>query len=204
MSSAKTIADIIAFAELIDMKSYLSNPFVSQCSYVAACGFLMESAMHTASQPSSRAASPPAPSMGEHAARKSDATSEKQKSTGKHSLLASAANQNYQRCYQALKSLETYWAGSKYILTVLDQKAKGIGDPLLYTTEEIDSAVELPQTELTFTTPGWRRAPYSASMGATAGYTSGMSGLRRASQMLRDIPGPPIDPSQGQSSKMIP
>jgi hypothetical protein len=216
MSSAKTIADIIAFAELIDMKSYISNPFVSQCSYVAASAFLMESAIHTASQPPSRAASPPPAGAayptsrsGPRASRmgspggntKVSSSNEQQKATGKHMLLASAANQNYQRCYQALKTLGTYWAGTKYILTVLEQKAKGIVDPLLYTTEDIDSAVEQPRSELTFTTPGWRRAPHSASMGVTAGYASRYSKLR--SEIMRDIPGSPMDPSHGKCAFLV-
>ena len=54
-----------------------------------------------------------------------------QKQAAKHTLLASAANQNYQRCHRALKSLELYWEGVKYIITVLDQK-----------NEEQDSAEE--------------------------------------------------------------
>lgn len=58
---------------------------------------------------------------------------------------------------QALESLETYWAGTKYILTVLDQKFQGVGDPLLYTVEEGNSAMEVPRPEPAFTSPGWRR-----------------------------------------------
>ena len=42
-------------------------------------------------------------------------------------------------------------------MTVLDQKAKGVGDPLLYTTEEMESALEAPRPEPSFTSPGWRR-----------------------------------------------
>lgn len=80
-----------------------------------------------------------------------------QKQAAKHSLLASAANQNYQRCYRALKTLETYWEGVKYIVTVLDQKAKGVDNPLLYTREEMESALEVPRPEPSFTSPGWRR-----------------------------------------------
>ena len=72
--------------------------------------------------------------------------------TAKHTLLATAANQNYQRYYKALKVLETYWAGRRYMLTALDQKSKGIMDPLLFTLEGIDS--EMPSTEPSFTTPG--------------------------------------------------
>jgi hypothetical protein len=79
-----------------------------------------------------------------------------QQRAAKHSLLASAANQNYQRCYRALQQLESYWAGTKYILTVLDQKAKGVVDPILYTREEMESALEAPNPEPSFTAPGWR------------------------------------------------
>jgi hypothetical protein len=89
--------------------------------------------------------------------RSSNGQDHEKQAANKHTLLASAANQNYQRCYRALKSLETYWAGVKYILTVLDQKAKGVGDPLLYTREEMESALELPRPEPSFTSPGWRR-----------------------------------------------
>ncbi|KAJ5711961.1 hypothetical protein N7488_006117 [Penicillium malachiteum] len=67
-----------------------------------------------------------------------------QKSTAKHILLASAAKENYQRCYKALKALEAYWEGTGYILTVLDQKAKGIVDPLLYTAEDMENTTGDP------------------------------------------------------------
>ncbi|KAK4630937.1 hypothetical protein CLAFUR4_03134 [Fulvia fulva] len=75
----------------------------------------------------------------------------------KHTLLATAATQHYQLCYKALQSLETYWAGAKYILTVLNQKFEGVGDPLLYTVEEGESSMEQPRPEPAFTSPGWRR-----------------------------------------------
>lgn len=57
----------------------------------------------------------------------------------KHTLLASAANQNYQHCYKALQQLEVYWAGTRYLLVALDQKAKGIWDPETYTEQEYES-----------------------------------------------------------------
>ena len=162
MSSAKTIADILTFAELIDTKSFISIPFSSQPIYIAGCAFLMESVFY--SQPSSRSESPPIKSSSE------DQTSEftfssmeanvtQRKPSAKHSLLAAAAKENYQRCYKALKSLEAYWAGIKYILTVLDQKAKGIWDPQLYTAEEMDSTVEeTPVMESTTLAPASLKA----------------------------------------------
>ena len=52
MSSAKTIADILAFAELIDVKSFIGNPFTSQPMYIAACTFLAEAAAHSSRPPS--------------------------------------------------------------------------------------------------------------------------------------------------------
>ncbi|OBT70909.1 hypothetical protein VF21_10136 [Pseudogymnoascus sp. 05NY08] len=144
MSSAKTIADILAFAELIDAKIFIGNPFTSQPIYIAACAFLMEMAAQTASQPSSRQTTPPY--------QPSDTGKDRRSTTGsggsrpdnhqsrKHSLLASAAKQNYQRCYKALQQLKNYWVGIKYILTALDQKAEGVWDPEIYTAEEMESA----------------------------------------------------------------
>lgn len=75
----------------------------------------------------------------------------------KHTLLATAATQHYQLCYKALQSLETYWAGAKYILTILDQKFEGVEDPLLYTLEESESSMEIPRPVPEFKSPGWRR-----------------------------------------------
>ncbi len=140
MSSAKTIADILAFAELIDPRTFVCNPFTSQPMYVAACAFLIESAAHTSSRPTSRDYSPPHSdqSKGDRVkanAAKSKSSEQKQK----HSLLASAANQNYRQCYKALEQLEVYWAGIRYILVALDQKAKGIWDPETYTEQEYES-----------------------------------------------------------------
>lgn len=217
MSSAKTVADILAFTELIDAKSGLNNPFASQPIYIAACAFLKESAMHSASsQPQSRPSSPPR--NGEHERRAFTTASldrlhaerpygsvvdREQKQAAKHTLLASAANQNYQRCYRALKSLETYWAGVKYIMTVLDQKAKGVGDPLLYTREEMESALEAPRHEPSFTSPGWRRK-LSWGTYLTAenpdGEVAKMAAAIRKGVRTPTIPGSPmVHPSQGKS-----
>ncbi len=188
MSSAKTIADILAFAELIDVKSFIGNPFTSQPMYIAACAFLAEAAAH-ASQPSSRERTPPdtlprsVKYEGSDESRSATRPNQ-QHISAKHTLLATAANQNYQRCYKALQSLEKYWAGTRYILTALNQKSKGIMDPLLFTSDDIDS--EMPSTELNFTTPGWRRSTsHSASMGSSA--TSGpLSRLRRSGNLSNE------------------
>lgn len=186
MSSAKTISDILTFAELIDPRAVSGNPFTSQPIYIAACAFLQESATHSFSNPTSRSSSPPnsgelstfdammlaslesasardmrppTASLGSPAGSSDtivagcgdDLPSESKQKSGvedcshsqkmsqKHALLAQSAYENYQGCYKALKGLETYWEGVKYILTVLDQKAKGIVDPLLYTVEEMES-----------------------------------------------------------------
>ncbi|KAL2432674.1 hypothetical protein ABEF95_014383 [Exophiala dermatitidis] len=166
MSSAKTIADILAFAELIDVKSFIGSPFTSQPMYVAACAFLAEAAAH-ASQPPSRAVSPPRNHLPRVRLETVHLKSlmEQKAASARHTLLATAANQNYQRCYKALKTLESYWAGCRYILTALDQKSKGLKDPLLFTAEDLDG--EMPSTEPSFTTPGWRRSTaFAASLDA--------------------------------------
>lgn len=184
MSSAKTIADILAFAELIDPRSFIGNPFTSQPMYIAACAFLMETAAHT-SQPTSRDASPPRPtSKGSTPLPETRiGPSNRAKDLQKHSLLASAANQNYQRCYKALQQLEQYWAGARYILVALDQKAKGIWDPETYTEQEYESTK--PKQDMI---PNWRR---KLSLAAPS---PGRLGL---SPKLENAPGSPqIDPSQ--------
>jgi len=197
MSSAKTIADILSYSQLMDAKASLGNPFTTQPIYIAACAFLKETAEQTAtSTAQSRASSPsngkrkeearpgssvqgakrmsiselshadpPSTSAPMGSSSTSKVSSEQRPATparqgntvSKHTLLATAATQHYQLCYKALQSLETYWAGTKYILTVLDQKFEGVRDPLLYTTEEGESAMEQPRPEPAFTSPGWRR-----------------------------------------------
>ncbi|KAI1328513.1 fungal-specific transcription factor domain-containing protein [Xylariaceae sp. FL0255] len=133
MSSAKTIADILAFAELLDPRCFIGNPFTSQPIYVAACAFLLESKANS-SQPDSRDPSPPPESKNQ-----APQTSEQSNASSKHLLLASAALQNYQLCYKALKQMHAYWGGVHYILNVLDQKSNGEWDCETYTMEEYES-----------------------------------------------------------------
>ncbi|KAJ4373407.1 hypothetical protein N0V83_003702 [Neocucurbitaria cava] len=214
MSSAKTVADILAFTELIDTKTGIGNPFTSQPIYIAACAFLKETAIHSASsQPHSRPSSPDSTVDNElkrtsrpdsvNSQRHNHAQEREQKQAAKHTLLASAANQNYQRCYRALKALETYWAGVKYILTVLDQKVTGVGDPLLYTREEMESALEVPRPEPAFTSPGWRRKlSWGTYLTAQSpdGEAAKMAAAIRKGARTPTIPGSPmVHPSQGKS-----
>ncbi|KAH8897789.1 hypothetical protein GQ53DRAFT_451084 [Thozetella sp. PMI_491] len=142
MSSAKTIADILAFAELIDPKSFIGNPFTSQPMYIAACAFLLESAA-IASEPASREISPPLD-------QKMDGVkiSAPRRIATRHSILASDANQKYQSCYNALQQLQVYWGGVGYILTALDQRSKGIWDCETFTNEEYESARKEPLSRL--------------------------------------------------------
>lgn len=139
MSSAKTIADILAFAELIDLKSFIGNPFTSQPIYIAACAFLMESVANSSASPS-RETTPSFNAKGENGKPSvgKDGSNNDVRST-KHSILASAANQNYQRCYTSLTQLKQYWGGVRYILTALDQKSKGIWDCETFTSEEYEA-----------------------------------------------------------------
>ncbi|EFX06493.1 c6 zinc finger domain containing protein [Grosmannia clavigera kw1407] len=150
MSSAKTIADILAFAELIDPKSFIGNPFTSQPMYIAACAFLMESAANVTFPASREYVSPSADDLlpeTEQRDRSSgrDPGAAKFTTSSKHALLASNANQNYQRCYKSLQQMQTYWGGVRYILTALDQKAKGIWDCETYTSEEYESIKTPPR-----------------------------------------------------------
>lgn len=200
MSSAKTIADILSFSELVDGKSFIGNPFTSQPMYIAACAFLMESAYY--SSPSSRSCSPPIQplltnqSSGFVMPSMDPAAGSERKPTAKHILLASAAKENYQRCYKALKALETYWEGTRYILTVLDQKAKGIVDPLLYTVEEMESTAGLSSVQPLAAQP-WRRTQSSDD---TVGADPSAPGSDTPAEGRRS---PKIDPSQGRVHHLL-
>lgn len=200
MSSAKTIADILSFSELIDAKSFIGNPFTSQPMYIAACAFLMESS-HYSSPTSKSGSSPVQPLLANQTASFLTPGIEipngpERRLNPKHSLLASAAKENYQRCYKALKSLETYWEGTRYILTVLDQKAKGIGDPQLYTAEEMDGAGDI----LSLAPSGWRKAATRQSSiepSARQGYYPSASG-QELDGTSETAGSPRFDPSQGR------
>lgn len=142
MSSAKTIADIYSFSELLDNKSFSGNPFTSQPMYIAACAFLMESAYYAS--PDSKSGISPQPLLANQSSGfvmpdvgVPHGSEHKSIGATQHNLLANIAKENYQRCCKALKAIEMYWDGTKYILTVLDQKAKGIVNPLLYTVEDM-------------------------------------------------------------------
>ena len=185
MSSAKTIADILAFAELIDPRSFICNPFTSQPMYIAACAFLMESVAHTSSQPASRDVSPPRQPTKDMRIKETKVNGTTIEQKQKHSLLASAANQNYQRCYKALQQLEAYWGGIRYILVTLDQRAKGILDPETYTEQEYEST-KTRQDMI----PNWRR---ELSMAAPSP-GGRLRELVRSPTMEARSPG--IDPSQ--------
>lgn len=223
MSSAKTIADILSYSQLMDIKASLGNPFTSQPIYIAACAFLRETAERTAtSNAQSRAGSPLRKAMASSGASSTTGTrtSRTMSSTGgthgtaasagiaevkslsKHTLLATAASQHYQLCYQALQSIETYWSGAKYILTILDQKFEGVEDPLLYTVEEGECSMELPKPEPAFTSPGWRR---KLLWGTYPGVPSLDAIFETQNQFFpanafTNVPGSPIvDPNQGRS-----
>lgn len=151
LSSAKTIASILAVAELIDHSSYTNSPFTSQPMYIAACAFLTELA---ANGPVSRTASPaPGRQNGSYPANGGDgrpgASSEK---VSKHSLLAEAANESYQRCYKSLQQLHDFWGGVKYIMNALDHRSKGIWDCETYTAEEYASTKQHPRRHGSLTT----------------------------------------------------
>lgn len=145
MSSAKTLADILELAEVIDPSSYRSSPFTSQPMYIAACAFLTELAAQS-SQPVSRTVSP-APGRqngGSHPNGANGKSATAAEESSKHSLLAERANESYQRCYKSLQQIQDCWGGVKYILNALDHRSKGIWDCETYTAEEYAST-KLPR-----------------------------------------------------------
>lgn len=92
-----------------------------------------------------------------------------------------------------------YWAGVKYIMTVLDQKSKGVAEPLLYTREEMESALEAPRPEPSFTSPGWRRKLSWGTYLTAQSPSEDVAKIFRKGARTPTIPGSPmINTSQGQ------
>ncbi|KFY13897.1 hypothetical protein V492_02983 [Pseudogymnoascus sp. VKM F-4246] len=147
MSSAKTIADILAFAFTNESKCFIGNPFTSQPMYFAASAFLMETNIQKASSPASREGTPHRDTKTTNKAYVNvNIKCEPQHHNTKQAKVKAQSNpsQDYQCCYKALQELEKYWAGTKYILTALDQKAIGIADPEAFTSEEWESTKVRP------------------------------------------------------------
>lgn len=145
MSSAKTICDILAFAELLDPRALICAPWLSQPIFTAASAFLMErkDAMPNANEPPESAPLSNREHLQGYRQRVQSVTEETRNSPSgqaKLSLLYAAANTNFQHCHGSMKTLLQYWQGIDYILSVMDQKAKGIIDPILYTPEDMNEA----------------------------------------------------------------
>lgn len=136
-SSAKTIADIVAFAELIDHQSYIGNPFTSQPIFIAGCAFLKESAL-SASSPPSREPSPGPHNKGASSRTQGGRLGIPIDNRPRHSLLTSAAAANYARCSQALSRVEQYWAGVGYIINAMEQRSQGIEDCETFAPGELE------------------------------------------------------------------
>lgn len=202
MSSAKTIADILAFAEVIDPMAYIGSPFTSQPMYIAACAFLTESAAN-ASQPVSRAVSPaPGRLHGGPLSNGQNAKTHAEK-TSKHSLLADAANQNYQRCYKSLQQLHDYWGGVKYILNALDHRSKGLWDCETYTPEEYAS-IKLPRrpTLPSFARPENPSSPQQNGRPIVLSLTGTTNSPKSSLGLL--FPNKNAGPSQGTNAAPLP
>ncbi|KAH8083490.1 hypothetical protein HD553DRAFT_342712 [Filobasidium floriforme] len=98
ISSAKSILDIVSFAELIDPKS-ISQPWINYPLYIASRVFLAQTLRQQQNGQN------PAPSR---------------------ARVASTASANYQRIVVILANLETTWSGVRYIRQVVSQRADGI------------------------------------------------------------------------------
>ncbi|WVW83580.1 hypothetical protein I302_105601 [Kwoniella bestiolae CBS 10118] len=107
-SSAKTILDIASFAELIDAKAN-TQPWINYPLYIAGCMFLSQCL----------------------------SSSDDAHSAGQVHL-AKIARANFQRIIGLLDTLQSYWAGVRYIRGALLQKAEGATQiTLLEDTNEV-------------------------------------------------------------------
>lgn len=154
LQAARNVANLINFANFIEeqekkkgnrLSIVSGNPFTSQPMYVAACAFLMEVEIRKKELASCEAKSPRAESKPENGARSNSdggtPWNERRRSPTKEESQHAVedAQSHYEWCHRALQELEVYWAGTRYLITVLNQKAAGIPDPEAFTAEEMES-----------------------------------------------------------------
>lgn len=148
MSSANTITSILTLAQLVDDKTITGSPFLNQAIYIAALAFIAESEMHgecLMPSPENVGSTAQAISTGvsgqisdqfslatESAASQSngvpfdDGFNRLYKPAASVSLLQFASKRNYETCLQAIKTLKSVWRGIGWILSTMEQKAKGV------------------------------------------------------------------------------
>lgn len=138
LNSAQTIADIARFATATkEFRGIHGNPFNSQPIYLAGCAFLEVAYSDPKRNLGFSAKQGPVKAEpGERASSSVKDADSREVQMLKHARM-------FQDCYEIIGSLEHYWKGTGYLLTVLDQKKQGIADPLLYTKEEMESATRL-------------------------------------------------------------
>ncbi|OCF40432.1 hypothetical protein I317_05735 [Kwoniella heveanensis CBS 569] len=102
ISSAKTILDIVSFAELIDAKA-VHQPWINYPLYTAGRTFLSQSLL----------------------AKSAIEDPSDFRSAGRVHL-AKTARANFQRVVSIFSTLEKYWSGVRYIHSALMQKAEGV------------------------------------------------------------------------------
>ncbi|WWC70480.1 uncharacterized protein I206_104431 [Kwoniella pini CBS 10737] len=115
-SSAKTILDIATFAELIDAKAN-SQPWINYPLYIAGCMFISQCL---------------------------DTTDETCSAGQIH--LAKIARANFQRIIGLFDTLQSYWAGVRYIRGALLQKAEGTTHITLVDSVNEPLSGEIPPT----------------------------------------------------------
>ncbi|KAI9890586.1 MAG: hypothetical protein M1814_003784 [Vezdaea aestivalis] len=173
LNSAKAITDILSFAALTDRASLTSNPFVSQPIYIAACAFLNEISLCRTST-----SAPSAPSSYLRATKQLESANLSNRKEFNTQFVGKAfSNQgpvqrrqpfatterNLQMCHNALKMLEPYWAGTKYITNALSQKMRASIEPPLSVPEDSSGATAPSHTTPAFTTPKWRPSQLSVT-----------------------------------------
>jgi hypothetical protein len=93
-------------------------------------------------------------------------------------------------------------------MTVLDQKAKGVAEPLLYTREEMESALEAPRPEPSFTSPGWRRklswGTYLTAQSPDGDVARMAAAIQKGVKTPNILGSPMVRPSQGRDTRRYP
>ncbi|KAL1701151.1 fungal-specific transcription factor domain-containing protein [Schizophyllum commune] len=150
LGCSRTISECLVFADLFASQSYLASPMAVQPIYVACLAFMYDIKLGMLGMEAEQQGNDQQGHATGGLRRKVDL------------LLTSLARQNLSSMYRALQRMEHYWAGISFVLSVLNQKAKGIIEFNAPSGTEKKTFISLPDTGLLRRFTG-KDLPYNAA-----------------------------------------
>ncbi|EIM87625.1 uncharacterized protein STEHIDRAFT_168323 [Stereum hirsutum FP-91666 SS1] len=164
LASSRQIADCLVFADLFDQQSYVVTPFMNQCLFIAGVAFVWEAQMEDGflgmgSGGAGGGMGQGVNGRGPHGGSNmgdgggGGVGGGGMKGTGSESaaFLSGLVRQNLSVMLKAMRKMQGYWAGISYIMSVLEQRASGLGWSKIdfsITSDKANTFISLPDAGL--------------------------------------------------------